>query len=138
MPKQSHKDNTVGPWAAQKLNALRAYLNYYTTYLKNIRYWQKIYVDAFAGAGGSTVRAQYSKKVIEDSLFDLDDADAKAAFEYLKGSPAVALEVTNAFDRYVFIEQDSSRIEELRSLVAKSEYSDRVEIIESDATDALG
>jgi hypothetical protein len=52
------RDKTVGPWAAEKLESLRACLDYYTTYLKNARYWEKIYVDAFAGPGLAQVRTK--------------------------------------------------------------------------------
>ena len=43
------KDNTVGPWAKQKLEALGQYLNFYTTVLKKQSHWLHgtIFVDAF-------------------------------------------------------------------------------------------
>jgi len=52
------KDNKVGPWAAEKLESLERGLDYWTTYLKNQPYWQKVYVDAFAGPGLSEVRTR--------------------------------------------------------------------------------
>jgi hypothetical protein len=52
------RDRSVGPWAAEKLDALRRALNYYTTRLKNQSQWQKIYIDAFAGPGLSQVRTK--------------------------------------------------------------------------------
>jgi hypothetical protein len=33
------KDNTVGPWAREKLDALGQYLNFYTTVLKKQGHW---------------------------------------------------------------------------------------------------
>ena len=52
------KDNSVGPWAKEKLDALRQYLDYYTKVLKNQGHWLKgtYFVDAFAGPGLSKVR----------------------------------------------------------------------------------
>ena len=49
-----------GPWTEQKLGILRAYLDAYTTALKN-QPFTLIYVDGFAGAGlvqGIQVRLQ--------------------------------------------------------------------------------
>jgi three-Cys-motif partner protein len=50
------KDDTVGPWAREKLDTLQRYLNYYTTALKNQPWWSLIYVDAFAGPGTARLR----------------------------------------------------------------------------------
>lgn len=44
----------VGPWAEQKLAALAAYLEFYTTVLKNQHWCKTIYLDAFAGGGART------------------------------------------------------------------------------------
>lgn len=62
------KDKTVGPWAEQKLDSLHRGLHYWTTYLKNMPYWQKVYVDAFAGPGLSEVRRRpKDTKAVEPS-----------------------------------------------------------------------
>ena len=47
------KDQSVGPWAKEKLEALGQYLSFYTTVLKNQGRWLRgtIFVDAFAGSG---------------------------------------------------------------------------------------
>ena len=47
--KKDHRDNTVGPWAAAKLDALEAYLKFYGTAL-NKQSFTRVYIDAFAGA----------------------------------------------------------------------------------------
>src|SRR5438874_1982997 len=51
------KDNSVGPWAKEKLTALGDYLSAYTQVLKN-QSWCRgtIYFDAFAGPGLSPIR----------------------------------------------------------------------------------
>jgi three-Cys-motif partner protein len=52
------RDDTVGPWAREKLDALCQYLNFYTTVLKKQSHWLRgtIFFDAFAGPGLSRVR----------------------------------------------------------------------------------
>jgi hypothetical protein len=54
------EDNTVGPWAKEKLEALGQYLSFYTTVLKKQGDWLRgtIFVDAFAGPGLFRVRAK--------------------------------------------------------------------------------
>jgi hypothetical protein len=53
------KDDTVGPWAKEKLEALGQYLSFFTTVLKKQGHWLRgtIFVDAFAGPGLFRVRA---------------------------------------------------------------------------------
>ena len=141
------QDNTVGPWAAEKLEALRRALEYYTTYLKNQPYWQKIYVDAFAGPSLSVVRTRPVETPppptgqTGDLFGDLLSADTDDPVEeevrYLKGSPRVALDLKNPFDRYIFIEKDPKRVAELQAM--QQEYGDtrRMDIHAGDANAAL-
>ena len=105
-----------GPWTQQKLRILHAYLDAYTTALKN-RGFTLIYVDAFAGAGSY-----------------VESSDDYAEFHELRqGSARIALEVDDRpFDRLVFIEKDAGAAETLLSL--KSEYRGRdIEVIQGDA-----
>jgi three-Cys-motif partner protein len=133
------RDGSVGPWAAEKLDALSRALNYYTTRLKNQSQWRKIYIDAFAGPGLSTVRS----KPREDSghslqLFAEQSTDpVEQEVVFLKGSPRVALDIPNPFDRYVFIDKDLDRVAELERL--RSEYQGRrtIEIRQGDANSIL-
>jgi three-Cys-motif partner protein len=53
--KKDHRENTVGPWAAAKLDALEAYLRFYGTALRK-QPFTRVYIDAFAGACVSKVR----------------------------------------------------------------------------------
>ena len=118
-------DASVGPWAAEKLEALSRALSYYTTCLKKQSQWQKIYIAAFAGPGLSEVRS----KPREDSgttleLFgdqSTDPVEQEAVF--LKGSPRIALDIPNPFDRYIFIEKDASRAADLENI--RAEYQGR-------------
>jgi three-Cys-motif partner protein len=132
------KDTSVGPWAREKLNALREYLGFYTTVLKNQGHWLRgtLYVDAFAGPGLSRIRTK-SKSPDPPGLFGLDPESDSAETEFLKGSPRVALEIANPFTSYLFVDRDAQRFAELRSL--KSEYGEtrRIEIQEGDANVAL-
>jgi three-Cys-motif partner protein len=131
-------DNTVGPWARDKLDSLGQYLDFFTKVLKNQRDWCKgtIYVDAFAGSGQSRVRTK-STDPMGGLLADLGvekdvEVDADAA-EFIAGSPRRALEITNPFDQYVFIERDPARIAELEKLKVEFGYPHRIDIRAGDA-----
>jgi three-Cys-motif partner protein len=132
------KDAGVGPWAKEKLDALGQYLNFYTTVLKNQGHWLRgtIYVDAFAGPGLSRIRIK-SNAAKRLALFDSDSESDQAETEFLKGSPRVALDITNPFTSYLFVERDPQRIVELQSIEA--EYGDKRQIVvrEADANAAL-
>ena len=141
------KDNSVGPWAAEKLESLERGLDYYTTYLKNKSYWQKIYVDAFAGPGLSVVRTRprEEKLIVDANMGDLfgQTGPAEAAdpveeeVRYLKGSPRVALDLKNPFDRYIFIERDPNRLAELEAMKASYDNTRKIDIRPGDANEVL-
>jgi three-Cys-motif partner protein len=128
--------DTVGPWAKEKLDALAQYLNFYTTVLKNQGHWLRgtIFFDAFAGPGLSRVRTRV-KTIEPENLFGSEIGSAEIAF--LKGSPRVALDITNPFTKYIFVDRDPKRIIELQAL--KAEYRGRRDITvqEEDANAAL-
>lgn len=105
-----------GPWTAIKLDILDQYLRAYTTALKNQKF-DLLYIDAFAGTG---TYAQQS-----------DDTD-KYDIEPRKGSATLALQLSPAFSRYIFIEADSRRASQLRQHTQKFP-SAAVEVIQSDA-----
>jgi three-Cys-motif partner protein len=111
------KDNTVGPWAREKLDALRQYLDFYTTVLKKQGHWLRgtSFVDAFAGPGLSKIRKK--EKTAAAGLFPEAEPGQE---EYLEGSPRVALEIANPFTSYIFIDSDKQRVAELEAL--KKEY----------------
>jgi three-Cys-motif partner protein len=112
--KRSHQENTVGPWARQKLDGLEAYLNGYTTALKK-QSFKTVYIDAFAGAGKSRIRDAWSGSDDEDiSLFDDDFFQSRA--EFIEGSPVRALSLTNNFSEHYFFDLDPQRAEVLERL----------------------
>lgn len=110
--KRDHRENTVGPWAAAKLDALEAYLKYYCTVLKKQNF-TRVYIDAFAGA--CVARVRDSAVNLEPSPFfdDLDDSIAQE--EFILGSPLRALGIPNGFHRHYFFDLDETRVEALRN-----------------------
>lgn len=111
--KKDHRENTVGPWAAAKLDALEAYLKFYGTALSK-QSFSRVYIDAFAGACIAKVRG--SGVTAEPSPFfdEADDTEAQEAF--ILGSPVRALNVPNGFHRHYFFDLDETRAETLRAL----------------------
>jgi len=111
--KKGHRENTVGPWAEHKLEALEKYLAFYTTALKN-QSFQLVYIDAFAGTPRSRVRTP--ENAPEPSPFLDDPESAEAQERYIEGSPLRALKFHRHFARYHFFDLDESRAGTLREL----------------------
>lgn len=111
--KKDHKESTVGPWAAQKLDALEAYLRYYNTALKN-QPFTRIYIDAFAGSPVSKVRGPEATPEPSPFLDEAKDSDAHEQFIF--GSPMRALNIENGFHRHYFFDLDESRVQTLNEL----------------------
>src|SRR5215211_2361077 len=132
------KDDTVGPWAKEKLDALGQYLGFYTTVLKKQGHWLRgtIFFDAFAGPGLSRVRTKEKTAELTNLFGQGREADT-AEIEFLKGSPRVALDIANPFTSYIFVERDPQRIAELNEL--RAEYGGKRAILvkEDDANAAL-
>jgi len=126
-------DGKVGPWAKEKLDALRQYLSFYTTVLKKQGRWLKgtIFVDAFAGPGSSPIRSKAKSDL--PSFFEQPEEQ----IEFVNGSPRVALDIDTPFSAYVFIEKSAKRITELKAL--KEEYGTTrdITVVEGDANKAL-
>jgi hypothetical protein len=127
----------VGPWAREKLDALGRYLEFYTKVLKN-QPWRTIYVDAFARGGRAVIRREEptgAEPIVP--LFGeafVPDADQR---ELIDGSPRVALGVADTFDRYIFIEPDPARADELQAM--KDEYgsSRTIDILRTEASEGI-
>lgn len=111
--KKDHRESTVGPWAAAKLDALEAYLKFYGTALSK-QPFTRVYIDAFAGACITKVRG--SGIVAEPSPFFDEPDDTVAQEEFILGSPVRALNVPNGFHRYYFFDLDETRAETLRTV----------------------
>lgn len=108
-----------GPWTVEKLQILEAYLDAYTTALKN-QPFKLIYIDAFAGAG------QIERRV--------DDGDT---IRFLRGSTERAIRIQDKpFDELIFIEKNVARCAELGKL--RNRYPERnIRIERGDANRVL-
>ena len=94
-----------GDWTREKLGILEAYLDAYTTALKN-RPFHLVYLDAFAGTG----------RIMRDSGpgYETDEGDSRS---FIIGSAERALRVDDRqFDRLVFVEKDAARHRQLCEL----------------------
>lgn len=122
----------VGPWAKEKLDVLGRYLDFYCKVLKN-QSWRTIYVDAFAGGGRAIVRTEQKRTPDGPSLF-LDDQEIDVEqSEFVDGSPRVALNVANPFSRYIFIEPDPVRGNELELMQREYGISRQIDVLRNDA-----
>jgi three-Cys-motif partner protein len=117
--KNDHRENTVGPWAKQKLDALEAYLLAYMNVMKN-QTFKLVFVDAFAGSGVSKLRKNDSNNTTMDSF--LEPEDVEAADQFIIGSPLRALNLPRRFDFYFFIDLDPTRVKLLSDM--KREFPD--------------
>lgn len=127
---------TVGPWAKQKLDALGRYLEFYTKILKN-QPWRTIYVDAFAGGGRAVIRSK-EKGAFFEHMFFLEDNQVDAEeWEVIDGSPRVALDIGNPFSRYVFIEPDPSRANELDALRQEYDGKRTIDVLRTTAVEGI-
>ena len=115
-----------GPWTQQKLDILRAYLDAYTTALKD-QPFRLIYVDAFAGEGFWRPGTAYLPE------------DYQEFGEVLKGSAALALEIQDrSFDSFLFIEKDLDRIDSLNRLTRQYQDQGRdIQVVNEDANMVL-
>lgn len=95
-----------GGWTEQKLTCLRKYLWSYYQILKETNF-QFAYIDAFAGTGWREV------KPMERSLF----VEEEEANRFRKGSAKIGLE-QRGFHRYIFIEKDPEKAQQLEALAA--------------------
>ena len=132
-------DGTVGPWAQEKLEYLRSYLNAYTHIFLNQTWCTTYYFDAFAGGGEAKLRKpEISREYGRDVPFEFIEVEEDKGFsEYIEGSPRVALDIEHPFAHYFFVEKKPAYVERLKGL--KSEYETRrdVTICSGEATDYL-
>jgi three-Cys-motif partner protein len=142
MVRKQSSDASVGPWAKEKLDSLEQYLEYYTTRLKNQKWCHGLYyIDAFAGPGLSPVRgpAPTVRNPLQPDFFlnEPDDEIGEGKVEFVKGSPRVALEIRNPFNRYLFIDNDPERLQDLADLKKEFGSTKEIEILPGDANEEL-
>lgn len=123
-----------GDWTERKLEVLSKYLSAYATILKKVKYFKFAYIDAFAGTGYVKDKSKKSNANILPFL-ELDEEAKK----YIKGSAKIALESEPKFDKYIFIELDEKKAEELQSVIDNEhiELKDKVTIKNDDANRAI-
>lgn len=125
-----------GDWTQEKLERLRKYLPaYMRIFTANVRarHYTTYYVDAFAGTGSRN--SGENDEVLTLSLFE-DLQDEKDVKQFYEGSAKIALESEPPFKRYIFIENKSAFVQELRTL--ESRYPDReIQIKQQDANKFL-
>ena len=137
----ANEPQDVGPWAQEKLECLRKYLQAYTTILSNQQWCRGyFYIDAFAGPGTLRIRRQKTDDSAQELLLDgsAHAGQDPGKAEYISGSPRVALELKNPFTDYIFIEIDGERLRQLKAL--KQEYESenrRIHLREQDCNDYL-
>ena len=121
-----------GSWTEKKLEILKRYLDAYNKALKN-QPFKRVYVDAFAGTG---YRQKRKNQYNIPSLFEELEQDKYEQF--LKGSPKLALESVPSFHRYIFIESDKNKIDELEKLRKDHpEKEKQIEIMKKDANEFI-
>lgn len=107
-----------------KLELVEKYLQAYMAALRK-KFEHLWYIDAFAGTGNRTVR-------VEAHDGDLFDAPVPARTETRRGSARIALDVTPAFDRLVFMDANAEHCAALQGL--KAAYPGRdIDILQGDA-----
>lgn len=100
-----------GDWTEEKLLRIKKYLSAYTTILSKRRALKTAYIDAFAGTGYRQLKFQLNPN---EPLFpDLLEEDIE---KFLQGSAQIALQTEPRFDKYIFIENDKERFNELSKL----------------------
>lgn len=124
-----------GDWTKKKLQVLDRYLERYNTVLKN-QSFRRIYIDAFAGTGYTSIPTNTSSSVENRSqsstnmLFDIEMQ--RENDDLLEGSTRIALQTKIPFDEYFFIEKDAKFAGKLHEL--KSEFPDtKITILNGDA-----
>ncbi len=101
-----------GDWTDEKLERVRKYLVAYTTIMnKHKQRFRFAYVDAFAGTGYRTLKQNENP---EELMFP--EIAEQESQQFLDGSARIALRVKPRFHKYIFIENDEKRFQELEKL----------------------
>lgn len=123
-----------GDWTEQKLQVLDNYLTAYCRIFEvnsAAKYFDTIYVDAFAGSGLIEKR----RAPAADSVPLFSEFTEPETVGFLRGSALRALE--HPFKKYVFIERLAARVVELKKVRAESPRKDAIVIEQGDANAVL-
>ncbi|MBD1879441.1 three-Cys-motif partner protein TcmP [Coleofasciculus sp. FACHB-T130] len=122
------KQSFGGDWTEEKLSRVRKYLAAYATIMKEYNF-QYAYIDAFAGTGYRTLKQSEDETTL--MLPELVEPESK---KFLEGSTRIALQIQPRFSKYIFIEKDESKINELNKLKMEFKHlSNDIRIINEDA-----
>jgi three-Cys-motif partner protein len=121
-----------GNWTEEKLERVRKYLVAYVTILSK-QPFRYAYIDAFAGTGyRSLSQEQNPGELMFPELAEQDSQN------FLIGSAHIALEIRPRFTKYIFIEKDESRFQELSGLKANfPDVADDIILINADCNSYL-
>jgi three-Cys-motif partner protein len=120
-----------GEWTSTKLEILSRYLSSYTKVMENQQF-RTAYIDAFAGTGYRSLRQSGP----EESGLLFPDLAEGAPPALLDGSARLALRIEPPFDKYIFIERDRDRCDQLR--VLKDEFTGRsISIFQEEANQVI-
>ncbi len=104
------KQTFGGDWTEEKLNRVSKYLKAYSTIMKEYNFTYA-YIDAFAGTGYRTLKDEEEPNTL--LLPELVEQESK---KFLDGSARIALQIKPEFKKYIFIEQDENKVNELEKL----------------------
>lgn len=118
-------DNWGGSWTEEKLDAFEKYVEAYLTIMHSTREqrkgWPKeiIYFDGFAGSGSRSENDDIdSNQISIQSVFgDLDIQREEA--EVYQGSCERVLSLTKKFDKYYFVDLDTSALDNLKQKLSE-------------------
>jgi three-Cys-motif partner protein len=109
------KCNDVGGWTEEKYRLIASYFKQFSTGTKKA--WpHRAFIDLYAGAGFSRLRTNG---------------------KILKGSPMLALSVSDPFDQYIFCEEDQESFEALESRVERGYPTLHVSCIQGDCNQKI-
>jgi three-Cys-motif partner protein len=119
-------------WTTEKLARIAKYLRAYSTIMTK-QAFRFAYIDAFAG---TSYRTQKSVEVQGELLFP--EFAERETRRFLEGSARIALQVTPRFSKYIFIEKELTRCNELNKLKADfPDLANDIQIINADANSYL-
>lgn len=130
--KPDHRLNTVGPWAAKKLDALSDYLNAYSIALSK-QGFKRVYIDAFAGSCVSKLRDS-GDNFSPIPLFDSEE-DVFSQDQFIIGSPIRALSIVDGFHEHYFFDLDSARVDKLNRL--RDQYDKNIIVKTGDSNEII-
>jgi three-Cys-motif partner protein len=126
------KQSFGGDWTEEKLNKVRKYLVAYATIMKDYNF-HYAYIDAFAGTGYRNLKEDED---INKLMFpELVESESQ---KFIDGSARIALKVEPRFNKYIFIEKDKNKTEQLNQLKIEFQHlANDIKIVNSDANTYL-